>query len=69
MMSGLRVFTTLARIESDSWLTASAMFSRRRLRATLTTGSPDSSRTRKPLSALRDLDDRVQQRVEQLGSS
>ena len=52
MMSGFCVFMTRARMESESWLTASAMVSRRRLRATFTTGSPDSIRTRKPLSAL-----------------
>ncbi len=52
MMSGLRDLTTRARIESESWLTASVIVSRRRLRATLTTGSPDSISTRKPLSAL-----------------
>ena len=51
-MSGFRVSITLARIESDRWLTASEMVSRRRLRATLTTGSPDSISTMKPLSAL-----------------
>ncbi len=51
-MSGLRLSITLARIESERWLTASEMVSLRRLRATLTTGSPDSMRTTKPLSAL-----------------
>ena len=39
-------------MESDRWLTASEMVSRRRLRATLTTASPDSISTMKPLSAL-----------------
>ena len=52
MMSGLCVLTTCSMIESDSWRTASEMVSRRMLRATLTTGSPDSISTRKPLSAL-----------------
>ena len=50
-MSGRWVLMTLARIESESWRTASEMVSRRRLRATFTTGSPDSISTRKPLSA------------------
>ena len=52
MISGLRVLTTCSMIESDSWRTASAMVSRRMLRATFTTGSPDSISTRNPLSAL-----------------
>ncbi len=51
MMSGCRVLMTWARIESESWLTASEIVSRRRFRAALTTGSPDSIRTRNPLSA------------------
>ena len=45
------VSITLARIESERWLTASEMVSRRRLRATFTTGSPDSISTMNPLSA------------------
>ena len=52
MMSGCRVSTTRLMIESDRCRTASEMVSCRRLRATLTTGSPDSSSTMKPLSAL-----------------
>ena len=51
MMSGRWVLTTRARIESESWRTASEIVSRRRLRATFTTGSPDSISTRNPLSA------------------
>jgi hypothetical protein len=52
MISGRRAATTLATIESESWLTASAMFSRRRLRATLTSRVSPSIRIRKPLSAV-----------------
>ena len=48
---GFLVLTTRAMMVSESWLTASVMVSRRRLRATFTTGSPDSISTRNPLSA------------------
>ncbi len=52
MITGRRDATTLATIESDSWLTASAMFSLRRLRAILTSRLSPSIRIKKPLSAL-----------------
>ena len=50
-ITGFRERTTFAMIESESCVTASAMFSRFRLRATLTSSVSPSSRIRKPLSA------------------
>jgi len=68
MMTGLRVLTTRARIESESWLTASVIVSRRRLRATLTTARR-LHEDEEALVGVRDLDRHVEELSSSVGSS
>ena len=65
-ITGFRERTTFEMIESESCAIASAMFSRFRLRATLMSRSSPSSEDQESFVGIRDLDDGIHQRVEQL---
>ena len=67
MITGFRERTTFAMIESESCVTASAMFSRLQVARDLDVERLALGEDQEALVGVRDLDDRVHQRVEQLG--